>query len=134
MGNHGVYYLDSYFSDEDDQIVIKGRYLPGYSSFQRSIDRYLIREKRNVTRSASQVRSAVLNSFSLKDEVSILMNVDTQYATSAKQWLNMLSDEELEEMKPYGEAFIREQDYIPQSVRSVPFPTDAYVRNDSMCL
>lgn len=87
-----------------------------------------------MTRSASQVRSAVLNSFSLKDEVSILMNVDTQYATSAKQWLNMLSDEELEEMKPYGEAFIREQDYIPQSVRSVPFPTDAYVRNDSMCL
>lgn len=39
----------------------------------------------------------------------------------------MLSDEELEEMKPYGEAFIREQDYMPQSVKSVPFPTDAYV-------
>ena len=108
--------IDSYFSDEDEQIEIKGKYLPGYASFQRSVDRYLIGEKRNISRSAYQVRSAVLRSFSLKDK----------YETLAKQWLNMLSDEELEEMKPYGEAFIREQDYMPQSVKSVPFPTDAY--------
>lgn len=30
-------------------------------------------------------------------------------------------------MKPYGEAFIQEQLYMPQSIRSYPFPTDAYV-------
>ena len=113
--------------------MIKGRYLPGYASFQRSIDRYLIREKRNVTRSASQVRSAVLRSFSLKDEVRMLKSNHNQYETLAKQWLNMLSDEELEEMRPYGEAFIREQDYVPQSVKSVPFPTDAYVSDSHAC-
>ena len=59
--------LDSYFSDEDEQIEVKGKYLPGYASFQRSVDRYLIGEKRNISRSAYQVRSAVLRSFSLKD-------------------------------------------------------------------
>ena len=105
--------IDSYFSDEDEQIEIKGKYLPGYASFQRSVDRYLIGEKRNISRSAYQVGLKRTNHI--------------QYETLAKQWLNMLSDEELEEMKPYGEAFIREQDYMPQSVKSVPFPTDAYV-------
>ena len=46
--------------------------------------------------------------------------------------MNMLSDEELEEMRPYGEAFIQEQDYIPQTIKSVPFPTDAYVWYDEV--
>ena len=39
----------------------------------------------------------------------------------------MLSDEELERMKPYGEAFIQEQDYMPQTTTTYPFPTMAYV-------
>ena len=41
--------------------------------------------------------------------------------------MNMLSDEELERMKPYGLQSIQEQFYLPQKVTSVPFPTDAYV-------
>lgn len=57
----------------------------------------------------------------------MIVRNDSQYKTLAKQWMNMLSDEELEEMRPYGEAFIQEQDYIPQTIKSVPFPTDAYV-------
>ena len=32
----------------------------------------------------------------------------------------MLSDEELERMKPYGEAFIQEQDYMPQTTTTYP--------------
>ena len=71
------YQLDSFFSEEDEKIEIKGRYLPGYSSFQRSIDRYLIHEKRNVSRSASQVRSAVLKSFSLKDKVWMIVRYNS---------------------------------------------------------
>lgn len=39
----------------------------------------------------------------------------------------MLSDSELERMKPYGEAFIQEQLYMPQSILNFPFPTEAYV-------
>ena len=39
----------------------------------------------------------------------------------------MLSKEELERMKPYGEAFIAEQNYLPQDIISYSFPTDAYV-------
>ena len=35
--------------------------------------------------------------------------------------------EQLEEMKPYGEAFIREQLFVPQKYTNVPFPTEAYV-------
>lgn len=42
-------------------------------------------------------------------------------------WLNMLNDEQLEEMKPYGKAFIREQLFVPQKYTNVPFPTEAYV-------
>ena len=30
-------------------------------------------------------------------------------------------------MKPYGEAFIQEQDYMPQTTTTYPFPTLAYV-------
>lgn len=30
-------------------------------------------------------------------------------------------------MKPYGEAFIQEQDYMPQTTTTYPFPTMAYV-------
>ena len=37
------------------------------------------------------------------------------------------TDEELERMKPYGEAFIQEQLYMPQSITNFPFPTNAYV-------
>lgn len=59
--------IDSYFSD-DKKIEIKSNYFPGYASFQRSVDRYLIGRKMNRTRSAKQVRTAVLNSFSLKSK------------------------------------------------------------------
>lgn len=45
-------------------------------------------------------------------------------------WLNMLNEEELEAMKPYGVQFIQEQFYVPQTVTSVPFPTDAYVETE----
>lgn len=44
-----------------------------------------------------------------------------------RNFLNSLSDEELERMKPYGEAFIQEQLYMPQSITNFPFPTNAYV-------
>ena len=47
-------------------------------------------------------------------------------------WLNMLNDEQLEEMKPYGKAFIREQLFVPQKYTNVPFPTEAYV-NAMVC-
>lgn len=40
----------------------------------------------------------------------------------------MLNEEELEAMKPYGLQFIQEQFYLPYTITSVPFPTDAYVR------
>lgn len=45
-----------------------------------------------------------------------------------RNWLDMLNDEELEAMKPYGLQFIQEQFYLPHTITSVPFPTDAYVR------
>lgn len=45
----------------------------------------------------------------------------------------MLSDSELERMKPYGEAFIQEQLYMPQSILNFPFPTGAYVIVHVMC-
>ena len=44
-----------------------------------------------------------------------------------RSFLNGLSDEELERMKPYGEAFIQEQLYMPQTITNAPFPTNAYV-------
>lgn len=44
-----------------------------------------------------------------------------------ENWLDMLNDEELEAMKPFGLQFIQEQFFVPQTVTSVPFPTDAYV-------
>ena len=45
----------------------------------------------------------------------------------------MLTDEEMEEMKPYGEAFISEQLFVPQRMTSVPFPTEAYVGSVMCC-
>lgn len=45
----------------------------------------------------------------------------------------MLTDEEVEEMKPYGEAFISEQLFVPQRMTSVPFPTEAYVGGVMSC-
>lgn len=44
-----------------------------------------------------------------------------------ENWLDMLNEEELEAMKPYGLRFIQEQFYVPHTITSVPFPTDAYV-------
>ena len=63
--------IDSYFSDYK-KIEIKSNYVPGYASFQRSVDRFLINRKMNRTRSAKQVRSAVLNSFSLKSKARMI--------------------------------------------------------------
>ena len=57
--------LDSMISDEDT-ITIHSQYLPGYLSFQKSIDRYLINKKYNRTYSAREIRTRVINSFSLK--------------------------------------------------------------------
>ena len=45
----------------------------------------------------------------------------------------MLTDEEVEEMKPYGEAFISEQLFVPQRMTNVPFPTEAYVGGVMSC-
>lgn len=42
----------------------------------------------------------------------------------------MLNEEELEAMKPYGLQFIQEQLYLPHTITSVPFPTDAYVERE----
>ena len=47
--------------------------------------------------------------------------------------MDMLTDEEVEEMKPYGEAFISEQLFVPQRMTSVPFPTEAYVGGVMSC-
>ena len=44
-----------------------------------------------------------------------------------KNFLRLLPDDELERMKPYGEAFIQEQLYMPQTITNAPFPTNAYV-------
>lgn len=63
--------IDSYLSN-DKKIEIKSNYFPGYASFQRSVDRFLINRKMNRTRSAKQVRSAVLNSFSLKSKARMI--------------------------------------------------------------
>ena len=47
-----------------------------------------------------------------------------------RNWLDMLNEEELEAMKPYGLQFIQEQFYLPHTITSVPFPTDAYVERE----
>ena len=60
--------LESLFDDEE--VVVHEQYLPGFSSIQRSIDRYLINKKYNHTYTAKQVRDRVINSFSLKSAVS----------------------------------------------------------------
>lgn len=62
--------LDSIFSDEEE-ITIHEQYLPGYLSFQRSIDRYLINKKYNRTFSAYEIRNRVISSYSLKSEVCV---------------------------------------------------------------
>ena len=61
--------LDDLLTQSENTLEVKGKYLPGFSSIQMSIDRYLINRKRNVTRSASSVKNAVYNSFSLNDKV-----------------------------------------------------------------
>lgn len=61
--------LDSIFNDEE-KVIVHEQYLPGFSSIQRSIDRYLINKKYNRTFTAKEVRNRVVSSFSLKSAVS----------------------------------------------------------------
>lgn len=65
----GLLSIDDLLVQSENTIEVKGKYLPGFSSIQMSVDRYLINRKRNVTRSANSVKTAVYNSFSLNDEV-----------------------------------------------------------------
>ena len=55
--------------DDEEKIIIHGQYLPGFLSFQRSIDRYLINRKYDKKYSAKEIRNLVINSFSLKSDV-----------------------------------------------------------------
>ena len=60
---------DSMLSDDVAKIEVHSQYLPGFSSFQRSIDRYLINQTQIVNLSARTVRNRVYSSFSLKSKV-----------------------------------------------------------------
>lgn len=62
--------LDDMISDEET-IPVHGQYLPGYLSFQRSIDRYLINKKYNRTFSAQEIRDRIVGSYSIKSEVIV---------------------------------------------------------------
>ena len=61
--------FDSMLSDDVAKIEVHSQYLPGFSSFQRSIDRYLINQTQIVNLSARTVRNRVYSSFSLKSKV-----------------------------------------------------------------
>lgn len=61
--------FDSMLSDDVAKIEVHSQYLPGFSSFQRSIDRYLINQTQIVNLSAKTVRNRVYSSFSLKSKV-----------------------------------------------------------------
>lgn len=63
--------LESQLDDSEPTITVHSQYLPGFLSIQRSIDRYLINQKQNITLTASQVRSRVLESFSLTSTVGV---------------------------------------------------------------
>ena len=60
--------LNSIFDDEE-KVIIHEQYLPGFSSIQRSIDRYLINRKYNRTFTAKEIRDKVSASYSLKSAV-----------------------------------------------------------------
>ena len=60
---------DSMVSDEVAKVTVHSRYLPGFLSFQKSVDRYPINQKQNVTLSAKDVKNRVYSSYSLKSNV-----------------------------------------------------------------
>ena len=59
--------LDNLLDKKD--IIVHEQYLPGFSSIQRSIDRYLINRKYNRTFTAKEIRDKVSASYSLKSAV-----------------------------------------------------------------
>ena len=61
--------FDSMLSDDVAKVEVHSQYLPGFSSFQRSIDRYLINQTQVINLSAKEVKSRVYSSFSLKSKV-----------------------------------------------------------------
>ena len=64
--------ISDYFTDEEEyDVSIYGSSLPGFMSFQRSVDRYLIQKRRNKTLTAYEVRDQVINSFSVESEVGV---------------------------------------------------------------
>lgn len=60
---------DSMVSDEVAKVTVHSQYLPGFLSFQKSVDRYLINQKQNVTLNAKDVKNRVYSSYSLKSNV-----------------------------------------------------------------
>ena len=64
---------DSMVSDEVAKVTVHSQYLPGFLSFQKSVDRYLINQKQNVTLSATDVKNRVYSSYSLKSNVVVVV-------------------------------------------------------------
>lgn len=62
---------DSMVSDEVAKVTVHSQYLPGFLSFQKSVDRYLINQKQNVTLNAKDVKNRVYSSYSLKSNVVV---------------------------------------------------------------
>ena len=61
--------LTTMLGEDEDKVIVHEAYLPGFLSFQKSIDRYLINTKENKTFSNNEIRDKVYNSFSLKNAV-----------------------------------------------------------------
>lgn len=64
---------DSMVSDEVAKVTVHSQYLPGFLSFQKSVDRYLINQKQNVTLNAKDVKNRVYSSYSLKSNVVVVV-------------------------------------------------------------
>ena len=67
---------DSMVSDEVAKVTVHSQYLPGFLSFQKSVDRYLINQKQNVTLNAKDVKNRVYSSYSLKSNVVMAVASD----------------------------------------------------------
>lgn len=62
--------LESAIDSSQPTITVHSENLPGFTSIQRSVDRYIINEKQQTELSAAEVRDRVKKSFSLKSEVA----------------------------------------------------------------
>lgn len=67
---------DSMVSDEVAKVTVHSQYLPGFLSFQKSVDRYLINQKQNVTLNAKDVKNRMYSSYSLKSNVVMAVASD----------------------------------------------------------